>query len=139
MVKLICSRILYPRYGGGNLMFWGCFSSKRIGLKVKIDGNIWKKQYIAILNDILKEAAMALNLLCCTFMHDSEFLETNSIDVLIWPDQSSLEKLWGQLKVVIWKRNPELVRIYQEKCKRRSALTLIFTYICLCVYNFRYK
>ena len=41
------------KFGGGNIMVWGCFSAKGLGPLVRIEGKMNHKDYINILEDNL--------------------------------------------------------------------------------------
>ena len=62
------------KFGGGSLMFWGCFTAKGVGCACRIHGNLDSDLYVAILEDEL------LGTLRCyeiekgqmTFQHDND-------------------------------------------------------------------
>ncbi|KAK3523030.1 hypothetical protein QTP86_011327 [Hemibagrus guttatus] len=50
------------KHGGGNLMFWGCFSAGGPGNLITVNGTMKKEQYIKILNNNIRQSAEKLGL-----------------------------------------------------------------------------
>ena len=42
------------KHGGGSIMLWGCFAAGGTGALHKIDGIMWKRNYVDILKQNLK-------------------------------------------------------------------------------------
>ncbi|KAI4873138.1 hypothetical protein NFI96_031583 [Prochilodus magdalenae] len=61
------------KHGGGNLMFWGCFSANGPGNLIAVNGTMKKEQYIKILNNNIRQSAEKLGLgNRWTFQHDND-------------------------------------------------------------------
>ena len=50
------------KHGGGNIMFWGCFSANGPGNLVKVDGIMRKEDYVKILEENIWQSAEKLGL-----------------------------------------------------------------------------
>ncbi|KAI4883239.1 hypothetical protein NFI96_003468, partial [Prochilodus magdalenae] len=137
------------KHGGGNLMFWGCFSANGPGNLIAVNGTMKKEQYIKILNNNIRQSAEKLGLgNRWTFQHDNDpkhtakvvkkWLADKNINVLQWPSQSPdlnpIENLWRELKIRVMARRPsnlkelelitkdEWAKIPVETCKKLVAL-----------------
>ncbi|KAI4895152.1 hypothetical protein NFI96_027349 [Prochilodus magdalenae] len=133
------------KHGGGNLMFWGCFSANGPGNLLAVNGTMKKEQYIKILNNNIRQSAEKLGLgNRWTFQHDNDpkhtakvvkkWLADKNINVLQWPSQSPdlnpIENLWRELKIRVMARRPsnlkelelitkdEWAKIPVETCKK---------------------
>ncbi|KAI4872969.1 hypothetical protein NFI96_023649 [Prochilodus magdalenae] len=61
------------KHGGGNLMFWGCFSANGPGNLIAVNGTMKKEQYIKILNNNIRQSAEKLGLgNRWTFQHNND-------------------------------------------------------------------
>ncbi|KAK3517093.1 hypothetical protein QTP86_004153, partial [Hemibagrus guttatus] len=122
------------KHGGGNLMFWGCFSAGGPGNLITVNGTMKKEQYIKILNNNIRQSAEKLGLgHQWTFQHDNDpnhtakvvkkWIADKNINVLQWPSQSPdlnpIENLWRELKIRVMARRPsnlkELERIAKDE------------------------
>lgn len=114
------------KYGGGNILVWGCFSGQGIEPIHRIEEIMDRFMYTNILKDVMLPHAEEEMPLRWRFQQDNDpkhtsrhcktWLQQNAIEVLDWPAQSPdlnpIENLW------------EIVnsKINRENCSTKEAL-----------------
>lgn len=120
------------KFGGGNIMIWGCFSANGVGKISIINGRMNAESYQNILEDNLMPSVEKLKLPSdWIFQQDNDpkhtarstkkwFAERN-VNVLEWPSQSPdlnpIENLWRYLKIQIGKRAPTNIENLKAVCQ----------------------
>lgn len=125
------------KFGGGNIMVWGCLTSEGVGKILKVSNKINSKEYCGVLYDGLI-GTLKLHKLKPTdiiFQHDNapchtsgetkDWLKINKIPVLPWvsnsPDFNIIEHVWAYLEKRVRERcssfsnHDELWNIIQDE------------------------
>ena len=114
------------KHGGGNVLVWGCFSSRGVGPIHRISGIMNGEKYKEIMKDVMLPYARCVMPPQWVFQHDNDpkhtarivkkFLQDESVNVMFWPAQSPdlnpIENLWENVNR----------RIRREKCSRLDNL-----------------
>jgi hypothetical protein len=136
------------KFGGGNLMMWGCMGWDGIGYATRIEGKMDSDLYVSIMEDELQQTLEYWGKTTddMIFQQDNDpkhtskkakkWFDDNDITVLKWPAQSPdlnpIEHLWHHLKkklgeyeepahsvTELWDRvQVEWERIPKEKCQK---------------------
>ena len=135
------------KFGGGNIMIWGCMSWKGVGYACRIEGRMDGELYESILEDELMNTLgyYGQDVEDVVFQQDNDpkhtckrvksWLANQGIEVLDWPAQSPdlnpIEHLWHHLKKrlreyeepaggveELWRRTEvEWEKIAKQKCQ----------------------
>ena len=102
------------KFGGGNIMVWGCMGWEGVGRLAEVEGKMNADQYVSILEDNLlpsmEESGFSAE--DVIFQQDNDpkhtsrkatkWFEDNNINVLDWapqsPDINPIEHLWQHIK-----------------------------------------
>ena len=120
------------KHGGSSIMIWGCFSYYGVGPIHRIVGKMDQNVYVDILENVMWPYAEYEMPLKWVFQQDNDPKHTSKkakawfagkkISVMEWPAQSPdlnpIEHLWGDVKKIIFEKNPrnnnELWEIAQQ-------------------------
>lgn len=106
------------KFGGGNVMVWGCFSWKGVGPICRINGKMDQHQYLKILEEVMEPYAEEHLSVLWKFQQDNDpkhtarivkqWLRTKSITEMEWPasspDLNPIENLWAEVKRAVGQR-----------------------------------
>ena len=130
------------KFGGGSVMFWGCFSWDGVGPLVLVEQTMNSEAYVNVLathfipwarngsGTVFQQDGAT----CHTALYTTWWLRTHAIQVLGWvsqsPDLNPIENLWDHLDRQIRKRKPsptsaqELINAVQEEWANISVETV---------------
>ena len=130
------------KFGGGSVMFWGCFGWHGVGPLVVVEGNMNSDDYVNILansfipwvsnypGSIFQQDGAS----CHTSSYSVWWMSTHNVPILDWvaqsPDLNPIENLWNYLDYQVRKRKPlpkskqELIDVVKEEWKKISLETL---------------
>ncbi|CAB4490592.1 unnamed protein product [Rhizophagus irregularis] len=133
---------LTVKFGGGSVMFWGCFSWHGVGPLVVVEGNMNSDDYVNILSNhfipwvsnypdsIFQQDGAS----CHTSSYSVWWITTHNIPILDWvaqsPNLNPIGNLWNYLDYQVRKRKPlpkskqELINVVQEEWRKISIETL---------------
>jgi transposase len=121
------------KFGGGSVMFWGCFSWHGVGPLVVVEENMDSDVYVNVLaNNLIPWVRNNPNIIfqqdrapCHMSSYTTWWMTTHGIPLLDWvsqsPDINPIEHLWDHLDRQIRKRKPlpktkqELIGVVQEE------------------------
>ncbi len=124
------------KYGGGNIMLWGCFSAKGTGRLHRIEGRMDGAIYREILANNLLPSVRALKMSRgWVFQHNNdpthtagatkECLHKKHFEVLKWPSQSPdlnpIEYIMRELKLCVSQRQPQNLKDLEKTCMEEWA------------------
>ncbi|CAB4389996.1 unnamed protein product [Rhizophagus irregularis] len=137
------------KFGGGSVMFWGCFGWHGVGPLVVVEGNMNSDDYVNILanhfipwvnnypNSIFQQDGAS----CHTSSYSVWWMSSHNIPILDWvaqsPDLNPIENLWNYLDYQVRKRKPlpkskqELINVVQEEWRKISLETVHYLILSL--------
>uniref|UniRef100_A0A8C5MI76 Tc1-like transposase DDE domain-containing protein n=1 Tax=Leptobrachium leishanense TaxID=445787 RepID=A0A8C5MI76_9ANUR len=128
------------KYGGGSMMFWGCFAASGTGCLECVQGIMKSEDYQRILGRTVEPSVRKLGLhpRSWVFQQDNDhkhtskstqkWMTTKRWRVLKWPamslDLNPIEHLWRDLKIAVGKRRPSNKRDLEQFAKKEWSKIL---------------
>lgn len=142
------------KFGGGNIMVWGCITSKGVGKLIKITNSMNSKEYCKVLYDGLiatyemynlsfsNHVFMQDNAACHVSRETKSWLNTNNIQCLEWPpcspDLNPIEHVWDYLEKKLRARfttftdHNEMYQIIEEEWYKIDSEYIKKLYFSMC-------
>ncbi|CAB4392281.1 unnamed protein product [Rhizophagus irregularis] len=133
---------LTVKFGGGSVMFWGCFGWHGVRPLIVVEGNMDSDKYVNVLanhfipwvsnypNSIFQQDGAS----CHTSSYTVWWMSSHAVPILDWvaqsPDLNPIENLWNHLDRQVRKRRPlpkskqELISAVQEEWEKITIETI---------------
>lgn len=142
------------KFGGGNVMVWGCITSKGVGKIIRVSNKMASAEYCTTLTNGLIDTYITKNMKPSEYVfqqdnapcHNSKeslnWLETNNIPYIKWPanspDLNPIENVWNMLEIKIRKRSAsfynaeDLWKIIEEEWYKIPKKDISNLYFSMC-------